>query len=206
VMVRSGENEERIPAHTVLWAAGVQGSPLAQVLADASGAELDRVGRVIVQPDLSIPGYPEIMVIGDLAHYAHQNGQPLPGVAQVAMQQGRYAARLIQSRLRGETPPPPFHYRDLGNMATIGRNAAVADLGRLRFSGWIGWIMWLFVHLVNLVQFENRVLVLFQWGWNYLTRNRAARLITGENPLPLAGIHDNNHVAEAESAEVAEVG
>jgi NADH:ubiquinone reductase (H+-translocating) len=194
VMVRAGEGEERIPAHTVLWAAGVQGSPLAKALADATGAELDRAGRVIVQPDLTIPDHPEILVIGDLAHYAHQHGQPLPGVAQVAMQQGRYAARLIQSRLRGETPPPPFRYRDLGNMATIGRNAAVADLGRLRFKGWIGWIMWLFVHLVNLVQFENRVLVLFQWGWNYLTRNRAARLITGENPLPLkpTPVHDSS--------------
>ncbi len=174
---------EQIAAHTVLWGAGVQGSPLARKLAEASGAELDRAGRIVVQPDLSLPNHPEILVIGDLAHYTHQTGALLPGVAQVAMQQGRYAARLIQARLDGQSLPP-FHYRDYGNMATIGRAAAVADLGRFKFSGWIGWMMWLFIHLLYIVQYQSRILVFIQWGWSYFTRNRAARLITGEHILP----------------------
>ncbi len=183
VTFRSGDQTETIHAHTVLWGAGVQGSPLGRRLAEAAGAELDRAGRIIVQPDLSLPGHPEIMVIGDLAHYAHQTGKPLPGVAQVAMQQGDYAARLIQARQAGKTLPP-FHYRDLGSMATIGRAAAVADLGRFHFSGWLGWMMWLFIHLLYIVQYQSRLLVFIQWGWSYFTRNRAARLITGDHILP----------------------
>lgn len=186
VVIRVGEQDEQIDAHTILWGAGVQGSPLGRKLADATGAEVDRAGRIIVQPDLSLPNHPEILVIGDLAHYAHQTGKPLPGVAQVAMQQGDYAARLISARLKGETLPP-FQYRDLGNMATIGRAAAVADLGKLQFSGFIGWAMWLFIHLLYIVQYQSRILVLVQWAWNYFTRNRAARLITGEHLLPPAG-------------------
>lgn len=186
VIIRVGGQDEQIDAHTILWGAGVQGSPLGRKLADATGAEVDRAGRIIVQPDLSLPNHPEILVIGDLAHYAHQTGKPLPGVAQVAMQQGDYAARLISARLKGETLPP-FHYRDLGNMATIGRAAAVADLGKLQFSGFIGWAMWLFIHLLYIVQYQSRILVLVQWAWNYFTRNRAARLITGEHLLPPVG-------------------
>jgi NADH dehydrogenase len=183
VTVRHGEEVTTIAARTVLWAAGVQASPLGRKLAGASGAEVDRAGRVIVQPDLTLPGHPELLVIGDLAHFAHQTGKPLPGVAQVAMQQGDYAARLIRARLEGKTLPP-FRYRDYGNMATIGRAAAVADLGRFRFHGWIGWLLWLFVHLLYIVEFENRVLILFQWAWNYVTRSRGARLITGKMALP----------------------
>jgi NADH:ubiquinone reductase (H+-translocating) len=183
VSYRTGEVLERISSHTMLWGAGIQGSPLAGKLAEATGAEVDRAGRMMVQPDLSVPNHPEILVIGDLANYSHQTGKPLPGVAQVAMQQGHYAACLIQARLAGQTLPP-FHYRDLGNMATIGRAAAVADLGRLQFSGWIGWMIWLFIHLLYIVQFQNRLLILVQWAWSYLTRNRAARLITGEHILP----------------------
>lgn len=179
------EQAERIAAYTVLWGAGIQASPLAGKLAAASGAELDRAERIIVQPDLSVSHHPEILVIGDMVNYPHQTGKPLPGVAQVAMQQGRYAARLIQARLQGKSLPP-FHYRDLGNMATIGRAAAVADLGRLRFSGFIGWMIWLFIHLLYIVQFQNRLLILVQWAWSYITRNRAARLITGERILPSA--------------------
>src|SRR5207253_8750148 len=118
------------------------------------------------------------------ANFSHQTGKPLPGVAPVAMQEGRYAADLIQQRIRGGTLPP-FHFKDRGSMATIGRNAAVVDLGWIRFSGFFAWLAWLFVHLVSLVQFHSRVLVLFQWGWNYFTRNRSTRLITGPNPLPL---------------------
>lgn len=183
VTIRTGDQTETIQSHTVLWGAGVQGSPLGRRLAAATGAELDRAGRIIVQPDLSLPNHPEIMVIGDLANFPHQTGKPLPGVAQVAMQQGTYAARVIQARLKGETLPP-FHYRDLGSMATIGRASAVADLGRLHFSGLIGWMMWLFIHLMYIVQFQSRILVFIQWGWNYFTRNRAARLITGAHILP----------------------
>jgi NADH dehydrogenase len=133
---------------------------------------------VVVEPDLSVPGHPEIFVIGDLANFSHQGGKPLPGVAPVAMQQGRYVARLIEKRLRGE-PVEPFHYWDKGNLATIGRKSAVADFGALRFSGPIAWLAWLFVHLMYLVGFENRVLVLIKWTYNYITHNRGARLITG---------------------------
>lgn len=183
VTFRANNEAEQISSYTVLWGAGVQGSPLGHKLAQATGAELDRIGRLIVQPDLTLPKHPEIMVIGDLAHYSHETGQPLPGVAQVAMQEGEYAARLIQSRLEGKKVLS-FHYRDLGNMATIGRASAVADLGRLHFSGFIGWMLWLFIHLLYIVQFQSRVLVLIQWGWNYFTRNRAARLITGSRILP----------------------
>jgi NADH dehydrogenase len=180
VTFRSGSQTEVVRTHTILWGAGVQGSPLGKALATASGAELDRSGRVIVQPDLSLPGHPEVFVIGDLANYPHQTGQPLPGVAPVAMQQGRYVADVIVRRVRGEPVPGPFHYRDRGSMATIGRAAAVADLGWIRFWGLPAWLAWLFIHILYLIQFQNRLLVLFQWAWNYFTRNRSARLITGE--------------------------
>jgi len=183
VIIRRGGRSESITTRTVLWAAGVQASPLGRVLASATGVEVDQAGRVMVSPDLSLPGHPEIFVIGDLAHFSHQTGMPLPGVAPVAMQQGRYVADLLQSKLRGNTAPP-FHYTDRGSMATIGRGAAVADLGRLHLSGFFAWLTWLFIHLLNLVQFDSRILVLTQWGWKYLTRNRAARLITGKSPLP----------------------
>ena len=131
-----------------------------------------------------MPGHPEILVIGDLACFAHQLDKPLPGVAPVAMQQGRYVARLINSRLHGESVIP-FRYRDKGSMAVIGRGAAVVNLGRLRFDGALAWFTWLFVHLMYLVEFDNRLLVLIQWAWNYFTWNRGARLITGPSPLPL---------------------
>jgi NADH dehydrogenase len=152
-------------------------------LARAAGAKLDRGGRVIVEPDLSLPNHPEIFVIGDLANYSHQTGQPLPGVAPVAMQQGRYVAKLIRNRIEGKSLPP-FRYRDCGNMAIVGRGTAVADLGKLHFAGYFAWLVWLFVHLINLVEFEDKVLVLIQWGWYYVRRNRAARLITGEHRIP----------------------
>jgi NADH dehydrogenase len=168
---------ERIVARTVLWAAGVRASRLGQVLAERAGATLDRAGRVCVAPDLSIPGHPEIHVIGDLANFSHQTGAPLPGVAPVAMQQGRYVAGLIGRRLRGETVAP-FHYFNKGNLATIGRNRAVADFGFLRIAGFAAWFLWVFVHLMYLVEFENRLLVFVEWLYNYITRNRGARLIT----------------------------
>ena len=179
VTVRCGAETEHIPARTVLWAAGVQASPLGRVLAERAGAKLDRAGRVIVEPDLTIAGHPEILVIGDLADFRHQTGKPLPGVAPVAMQQGRYAARLVRGRLAGK-PPEPFHYWDKGSLATIGRAAAVADFGRIHIAGYFAWLTWLFVHLMYLVGFDNRLLVFIKWAYNYFTRNRGARLITGE--------------------------
>ncbi len=170
-------SRSRISSRTVLWAAGVAASPFGKVLAERAGATLDRAGRVVLDPGLSIPGHPEIFVIGDLASVI-QDGNPLPGVAPVAMQQGSYAARAIEERLRGRTPPP-FRYFNKGNLATIGRAAAVADFGRIRFSGPIAWLAWLFIHLMYLVEFDNRLLVLTEWAYNYATRNRGARLITG---------------------------
>ncbi|HVN83353.1 MAG TPA: NAD(P)/FAD-dependent oxidoreductase [Candidatus Binatia bacterium] len=184
VTVRAGERSESIATRTVLWAAGVQASPLGNIIAAKTGAQLDRVGRVIVETDCSVPGHPEILVIGDLAHFRHQGGTPLPGVAPVAMQQGRYVAQAIRRRLAGRSVGP-FHYRDKGSMAVIGRRAAVAKLAGVEFNGTLAWLAWLFIHLMYLVEFDNRVLVLIQWAWNYLTWNRGARLITGESPLPL---------------------
>jgi NADH:ubiquinone reductase (H+-translocating) len=181
VLIQSGSALEEIRTRTVLWGAGVQASPFGKVLAERAGAALDGAGRVIVGPDLSLPGHSDILVIGDLAHFAHDQEMPLPGVAQAAMQQGSYAARLIRGRLR-DTASLPFRYRDYGIMATIGRNVAVADIAGFRFAGYFAWLLWLFIHLVQLVQFENRLLVLAQWAWNYCTYNRAARLITNLPP------------------------
>jgi NADH dehydrogenase len=183
VTLRTGERTESIPARTILWGAGVSASPLARLLAIATGAECDRAGRVHVQPDLTLPGHPEVFVIGDMAHCKDETGKPLPGVAPVAMQQGRYVARTIDKRFRRD-PMKPFLYRDMGSMATIGRAAAVADLGWIRLSGYLAWLVWLFIHILKLIEFQNRLLVLTQWAWNYCTRNRSARLITGSKPLP----------------------
>ena len=179
VTVRRDGQEERIATRTVLWAAGVAASPLGQILAERGGAQLDRAGRVMVEPDLSVAGHPEILVVGDLANFSHQTGKPLPGVAPVAMQEGRYAAQLVRQRLAGKTMAP-FHYYDKGSLATIGRAAAVADFGRIHIHGMPAWLTWLFVHLLYLVEFDNRLLVLIQWAYTYITRNRGARLITGD--------------------------
>lgn len=180
VTVKRGETVERIPCRTVIWAAGVQASSLGQQLAKAAGAQVDRQGRIIVEPDLTIAGHPEIFVIGDLANYSHEGGRPLPGVAPVAMQQGQYVARYIEDRIMRKDAGAPFKYHDHGSMAIVGRASAVAHMGKFQFAGFFAWLMWLFVHLVQLVEFENKVLVLIQWGWYYFSRNRAARLITGE--------------------------
>jgi NADH dehydrogenase len=181
VTVKRKTGVERPATTTVIWAAGVMASPLGKILADATGAELDRAGRVTVGSDLTLPGHPELFVIGDLALSKDATGKPIPGIAPVAMQQGRHAAESILKRLRGETPGP-FRYRDKGMLATIGRASAVGVVFGKRISGFIAWLAWLFIHLMFLVEFENRVLVLTQWWWNYVTRNRAARLITGEAP------------------------
>jgi NADH dehydrogenase len=182
VTYRTEDRDARLQTRTVLWAAGVQASPLGQALAEATGAQLDRAGRVIVQPDLTIPNHPEIFVVGDLANLA-ENDKPLPGVAQVAMQQGAYAAQLIRHRLDGKSRAP-FHYVDLGNMATIGRSAAVVSVGSVHLSGFVAWLAWAFVHLTKLMRFQSRILVFAQWAWLYLTWNRSARLITGKPLLP----------------------
>ena len=181
VTVKAAGRGERVAARTVLWAAGVRASRMGKVLADRAGAELDRAGRVLVSQDLSVPGHPEIRVIGDLANFSHQTGKPLPGVAPVAMQQGRYVAQAIVGKLRGK-PAGPFHYFDKGTLATIGRNKAVADFGKVRISGFLAWFVWVFVHLMYLVEFENRLLVFVEWVYNYFTRNRGARLIVGGGP------------------------
>ena len=184
VIVKHGDQTETIPTKTVLWAAGVQASPLGRILGEKTKAPIDRLGRIEVETDLSIPGFPEIFVIGDLAHFAHQTGVPLPGIAPVAMQQGRFVAKRLRALLKNR-PCNPFHYFDRGSMAVIGRAAAVADLKFLRFSGFSAWLIWLFVHIMYLVEFENRLLVFFQWAWNYATRNRGARLITGQELVML---------------------
>lgn len=178
VMITSPKGEERIEARTVLWAAGVAISSFIGALAQATGAACDKMGRIRVEPDLTVPGHPEIFVVGDAA-YLEWHGAPLPGVAPVAMQQGRYAARAILERLRGRSPAP-FHYLNKGNLAVIGRAAGVADFGRLRFHGWLAWLLWLTVHLTYLAQFRNRVLVFVRWGFQFLTFDRGSRLITGD--------------------------
>ena len=186
ITFRSGEQTETIQSGTILWAAGVKASPLGKVLAEAAGIETDRQGRVPVGSDLSVQGHPEVFVIGDLAHFNHASDTPpLPGLAPVAMQEGHYVGKLICRRLTGGTLPP-FHYRDYGTMATIGRARAVASIGRLKLSGYLAWLAWLFIHLMYIVEFESRLLVLLQWAWNYLTWNRSARLITGEHRLPFS--------------------
>jgi NADH:ubiquinone reductase (H+-translocating) len=180
VTLESGEHTEVLPAHTILWGAGVQSSPLAGVLAKKSGATIDRAGRIQINPDCTLPGRPEVFVLGDMTCFLHQTGKPLPGVAPVAMQMGGYAAKVITHRLQGKLPPGSFHYRDRGSMATIGKASAIAETGRLKLSGFIAWLVWLFIHIVYLIRFENRVMVLFQWAWNYFTRGKTARLITEE--------------------------
>jgi NADH dehydrogenase len=164
---------EQIRSRAILWAAGVAASPLARPL----GVPLDRAGRVLVEPDLSVPGHPEVFVIGDLAAFLHQGGQPLPGLAPVAIQQGRAAAENLWRRLSGR-PTRPFHYVDKGNIATIGRAAAVAVIRGVEISGFLAWVAWLLVHIFFLIGFRNRIVVLFQWAWAYITHQRGARLIT----------------------------
>jgi NADH dehydrogenase len=176
VEVEREGRRERIPAETVVWAAGVTASPLARMLAEQSGAETDRAGRVVVEPDLTLPGHPEVFAFGDMSAVKAAVGgvQKLPGVAPVAMQQGRHVARSIRTGKR-----TPFRYHDKGNLATIGRSRAVADVKGLQLSGFLAWVTWLAVHLVYLIGFQNRLLVLTRWTWSYLTRGRGARVIHG---------------------------
>ena len=171
---------ERVPTRTAIWAAGVTASGLARTLGDLTGADTDRAGRVLVEPDLSLPGHPEVFALGDMVRVRRDDGDPLvlPGLAPVAMQQGRYAAKVVRNRLRGRNTAP-FHYRDKGNLATIGRSSAVADVKGVRLSGFIAWLGWLAIHLWYLIGFQNRLLVLIRWSFSYFTHGRGARLITG---------------------------
>ena len=184
----------RVPARTVVWAAGVMASGLASTLAALTGAEHDRAGRVTVEPDLTLPGHPEVFAVGDMVRVRNRDGSvvTLPGVAPVAMQQGRYAAQAVRARLEGRAARP-FRYRDKGNLATIGRAAAVADLKGVKISGFLAWVTWLVVHLFYLVGFQNRLLVLIRWSISFATRGRGARLIT-QWPDPAAPAHAADHL------------
>jgi NADH dehydrogenase len=180
---RSGAGTDRIPTPTVIWAAGVVASPLAGLLAQRAGEDVDRAGRVEVLADLSLPGHPEVLALGDMVRIRQADGTSvvLPGLAPVAMQEGRHAARVVRDRLEGRTPPP-FHYRDKGNLATIGRARAVADVKGMHLSGFIAWVTWLVVHLWYLIGFQNRLLVLIRWAFSFVTHGRGARLIAHERP------------------------
>lgn len=167
--------EEHLAASTIVWAAGVASSSAAQWL----GTEKDRVGRVVVGPDLTVPGHPEIFVIGDTAHVAGKDGNALPGLAPVAKQQGAYVSRVLRARLAGKPAPPPFRYRNWGTLATIGRRAAVADFGWLRLRGTLAWVLWGLIHISFLIGFRNRLVVMLDWMWSYVTFQSGARLITG---------------------------
>jgi NADH dehydrogenase len=175
VTVDGGGSTVRIETHNVVWAAGVTASSLASRLGDLTGAASDRAGRVSVEPDLTLPGHPEVFAVGDMVRVGES---VLPGVAPVAMQQGRYAARVVGDRLRGRSTPP-FRYHDKGNLATIGRAHAVAEVKGLELSGFVAWLTWLVVHLWYLVGFQNRVIVLVRWSVSFVTHGRGARLITG---------------------------
>jgi NADH dehydrogenase len=193
VSFRNAEGSaERCEAKTVLWAGGVTVTNFGRTLAAAAGAKTDRQGRIKVNPDLSIPGFPDLYVVGDLACVEGPDGKPLPGVAQAAMQGGAYVARAIRARLSGADlrVRPPFRYLDKGELAVIGRGAAVARIFGMRLSGLAAWLVWLFIHLMYLVQFQNRVVVFVQWGFHYLTFSRGARLITGQLDTDTIGSGD----------------
>jgi NADH dehydrogenase len=179
VTYKHGDAVEKLAAKTVLWAGGVTMTEFGRKLGERTRSETDRSGRIKVNPDLTTVNYPEIFITGDLAQVAGPNGKPLPGVAQVAIQGGAYAAKVIRARVSGEKAPPPFKYFDKGDMAVIGRAAAVANIFGLHVSGLPAWLLWLFIHLMYIVQFQNRVIVFVQWGFEYLTFSRGARLITG---------------------------
>ena len=179
VTLHRGDATARLAAKTVLWAGGVTATPFGRKLAEHAQAQTDRSGRIKVNPDLTIPGHPEIFVVGDLAYREQEPGKPLPGVAQVAIQGGNYAAKVIKARLAGNKDVPPFRYFNKGDMAVIGRAAAIADIFGVHVSGLLAWLAWLFIHLMYIVEFQSRVLVFVQWGFEYLTFSRGARLITG---------------------------
>jgi NADH:ubiquinone reductase (H+-translocating) len=179
VTYKSGDESKSLPAKTVLWAGGVTTNAFGRKLAERTHAETDRSGRIRVNSDLTVPGYPGIFIVGDLALSLGEDGKPLPGVAQVAIQGGAYVAKTIRNRLKGKKDTKPFHYFNKGDMAVIGRAAAVANIFGVHLAGFFAWLTWLFVHLIYIVEFQSRVLVFVQWGFEYLTFSRGARLITG---------------------------
>ncbi|MBD2595088.1 pyridine nucleotide-disulfide oxidoreductase [Nostoc sp. MBR 210] len=187
-----------IHSKTILWAAGVKGSTMGKILAERTDVELDHAGRVVVEPDLTVRDYKNIFVIGDLANFSHQDGKPLPGVAPVAKQQGEYVAKLIRRRWRGSTLPQ-FHYNDVGSLAMIGQNLAVVDLGFLQLTGFPAWVFWLIIHIYFLIEFDTKLLVVFQWAWNYITRNRRSRLITGREAFtePQTPVNKSSRLLDA---------
>ncbi|PSF37178.1 FAD-dependent oxidoreductase [Aphanothece hegewaldii CCALA 016] len=187
VTVKVNDEIQQISAKTVLWAAGVKASKMGEIIAQRAQAKIDRSGRVMVESDLSVAGYPNLFVIGDLANFSHQGDKPLPGVAPVAVQEGKYIAKLIQKRLIGETLEP-FTYSDAGSLAVIGQNAAVIDLKFIHLSGFIAWFIWVWAHIYYLIEFDNKLIVMLEWGWNYFTHGRGARLITGEASSDLASL------------------
>ncbi len=189
VTIRQGDDTTIVEARTVLWAAGVKASAMGGILAEHTGAELDRVGRVMVEQDLSIKGYPQIFVLGDLANFTKPDGKPLAGVAPVATQEGKYVADLIVKRLEGKTSPA-FEYNDAGSLSVIGRHSAVADFGKIKMSGFFAWLIWVFVHIYYLIEFDNKLVVFIQWTWSYFTRKRGARLITGDESLGQIGVDE----------------
>jgi NADH:ubiquinone reductase (H+-translocating) len=180
--IESGRQTDSIAAKTVIWAGGITASPLGRIIATRTKAETDKAGRVKVKPDLTIPNYPDIYVIGDLASATDDKGKPLPGLAQVAMQGGAYAAKAILRKAKGQPEPPPFRYFDKGTLAVIGRAAAVADVFGAHLSGLAAWLVWAFIHIAYLVNFQSRILVFIQWAIQDLTFSRGARLITGAAP------------------------
>jgi NADH dehydrogenase len=184
VMLEHGANTEKLAAKTVLWAGGITTNKFGATVARRTQAQTDRGGRIHVTPQLTIANFPNIFVVGDLALANGKDGKPLPGVAQVAMQGGGYAAKVIRARVAKNPEPPPFHYFDKGDMAVIGRAAAVANIFGIHLSGLLAWLVWLFIHLMYIVEFQDRVLVFIQWGFQYITFSRGARLITGEDTVP----------------------
>lgn len=179
VTFRRGDQTDHLSAHTVLWAGGVETTTFGRKLAQRTHAETDRSGRIKVNPDLTIPNYPDIFIVGDLANATDKDGKPMPGVAQVAIQGGAFAAKTIKARIANKKPDAAFHYFNKGDMAVIGRAAAVADIFGFHLAGIFAWFTWLFIHLIYIVEFQNRVMVFIQWGFEYLTFSRGARLITG---------------------------
>jgi len=184
VTFERGATTERLAAKTVLWAGGVTTNEFGRTLAKRTEAQTDRIGRIPVTPQLTIPNFPNIFVVGDLALANDKNAKPLPGVAQVAMQGGAYAAKVIRARVEKKPEPLPFHYFNKGDMAVIGRAAAVANIFGLHLSGLLAWLVWLFIHLIYIVEFQSRVMVFIQWGIQFVTFSRGARLITGDGAAP----------------------
>jgi NADH dehydrogenase len=198
VTFKTQSGSERLRTRTVIWAAGVTVSEFGRQLVQRTHAETDKGGHIKVKPDLTIPNYPNIFVVGDLAYLTKDDGRPLPGVAQVAMQGGAYAAETIVKRVRGEQQGKSFHYFDKGDLAVIGRGAAVANIFGMHLSGLIAWLVWLFIHLMYIVRFQSRIVVFIQWGFEYLTFSRGARLITGRTASDIVAgeepLKDSAHV------------